>query len=119
MSAGAQSVHSVFCICSVLSSLSVYHVKASGKCTGLLMSDLSLQDIHGPLLSSSVRKGMSAAQLALPVRQAAFMEVADCFAAMLPDPQVGAALLPRCSFRSDARSRLCATSVLVIMSRPT
>ncbi len=50
------------------------------------------QDIHGQLLSSSVREGMSAAQLALPVKHAAFMEVADCFAAMLPDPQVRFAL---------------------------
>ena len=46
-----------------------------------------VQDMHGPLLGSSVREGMSAAQLAVPVRQAAFVEAADCFAAMLPDPQ--------------------------------
>ena len=56
------------------------------------------QDIHGPLVSSSVREGTSAAQLALPVRQAAFMEVADCFAAMLPDPQVGFALISQFCF---------------------
>ena len=47
-----------------------------------------VQDVHTPLLSSAVREGMSAAQLSVPVRQAAFMEAADCFAAMLPDPQV-------------------------------
>ena len=54
----------------------------------LLTSAWCLQDVHGPLLHSSLRAGLSAAQLAVSVRQAAFVESADCFAGMLADPQV-------------------------------
>lgn len=52
----------------------------------------ALQAVHGPLLQRALR-GSNMAQLPLAVRQAAFTEAADCFAAMVASPEDARKLL--------------------------
>ena len=62
-----------------------------------------LQDIHGQVLRHSLSdrpdgaSSLDAATLPLPVRQAAFVEAADCFAALIAKPEVRVTCCCTCS----------------------
>ena len=58
------------------------------------LAPVELQAIHGQALRQSLsglpdgEPSVDAAALPLPVRQAAFMEAADCFVALIAKPEV-------------------------------